>query len=393
MATREASEITSENGDVPVKASSPFWERAKGLSKKTFKTFSKKNLAQDLEQKKNVSVAMLGKLKMRAAEARQETKKKHSIWNRVIIEPDSTIRVLADLVRALTRFCVTSSVLLLVYTIFEIPFTIIFLETEYCSWDWRVVVNLIADIVFMMEIFLNFNTAYYSEEAMILVREHRLIAARYMKGWFYIDICSSLPLEHIMCAVGAGASNSALLRAVKIMRFLKLARIAKFLRVLRKWEMQSGSRVFGTSVRIIKFVSLMVMSAHLCGCLWMLLIDMAQCQIPLDAGLPDSTSSCSCHGDNCQPLNWMVLYDEELAEDRSNDTSASKYLLSLYFTIMTLATVGYGDIAPTNDYERLYAVVLAMLGAMVFAFCIGSISNLVSSPPKILIGDGKSGGW
>lgn len=44
----------------------------------------------------------------------------------------------------------------------------------------------------------------------------------------------------------------------------------------------------------------------------------------------------------------------------------------------SLRQVGYGDITPTNDVERAYAVCLALAGALVFAFCIGSISSLAS---------------
>lgn len=28
----------------------------------------------------------------------------------------------------------------------------------------------------------------------------------------------------------------------------------------------------------------------------------------------------------------------------------------MYFTIVTLSTVGFGDIVPANDFERIYAV-------------------------------------
>lgn len=47
-----------------------------------------------------------------------------------------------------------------------------------------------------------------------------------------------------------------------------------------------------------------------------------------------------------------------------------------------LLAVGYGDVTPTNDIERVYAVCLALAGALVFAFCIGSISSLASQGNK-----------
>ena len=43
---------------------------------------------------------------------------------------------------------------------------------------------------------------------------------------------------------------------------------------------------------------------------------------------------------------------------------------------VAFSTVGFGDITPTNDSERLCALALALMGALVFAYCVGSISSL-----------------
>ncbi len=39
---------------------------------------------------------------------------------------------------------------------------------------------------------------------------------------------------------------------------------------------------------------------------------------------------------------------------------------SLYFTVITLATVGYGDLAPTTPESKLFTVVYILLGLSVF---------------------------
>jgi hypothetical protein len=53
-----------------------------------------------------------------------------------------------------------------------------------------------------------------------------------------------------------------------------------------------------------------------------------------------------------------------------------RYLASIYFAIVAFSTVGFGDVTPTNDSERLCALVLCLMGALVFAYCVGSISSL-----------------
>jgi hypothetical protein len=42
-----------------------------------------------------------------------------------------------------------------------------------------------------------------------------------------------------------------------------------------------------------------------------------------------------------------------------------------------MITVGYGDVVPTNDLERLYANVTMFLACGVFAFSINSIGIML----------------
>lgn len=36
------------------------------------------------------------------------------------------------------------------------------------------------------------------------------------------------------------------------------------------------------------------------------------------------------------------------------------YLSSYYFTVITMATIGYGDIRPTNSQEKIFIIILAL---------------------------------
>ena len=39
---------------------------------------------------------------------------------------------------------------------------------------------------------------------------------------------------------------------------------------------------------------------------------------------------------------------------------------SLYFSVMTLTTIGYGDFSPTTSWMRLYTVIYAVMGIGLF---------------------------
>jgi voltage-gated potassium channel len=59
--------------------------------------------------------------------------------------------------------------------------------------------------------------------------------------------------------------------------------------------------------------------------------------------------------------------------------STTPYLDALYWTVMTVTTVGYGDITPQLPVQKVYAIGVMLFGAGVYAFLIGNIASLLSS--------------
>lgn len=48
--------------------------------------------------------------------------------------------------------------------------------------------------------------------------------------------------------------------------------------------------------------------------------------------------------------------------DISDSSGVTQYLSSLYFVVTTLATVGYGDISPSTNAERVVAIIIMIIG-------------------------------
>lgn len=54
-----------------------------------------------------------------------------------------------------------------------------------------------------------------------------------------------------------------------------------------------------------------------------------------------------------------------------------KYLTSLYFTITTFSTVGYGDISAHNYVEKIFCIIVMITGVTAFATGTSAITNLI----------------
>ena len=60
-------------------------------------------------------------------------------------------------------------------------------------------------------------------------------------------------------------------------------------------------------------------------------------------------------------------------KDISEENWEVKYLNSLYYVIVTMCTVGYGDITPHNKREIMLAIITILVTCGVFAYMLNSI--------------------
>ncbi|OQR83155.1 voltage-gated ion channel superfamily [Achlya hypogyna] len=245
-------------------------------------------------------------------------------------------------------------IFLLIWTSLVVPYEIAFVTSD--SIDTLFVLDRIVDFSFLMDMIFNFMTPYVDKETNQLVEDPPMIVTHYLKGWFVADFVSILPFDFAgMFLHMNGATTSfrtlRIIRIIRLFRLVKLARVFRASRIYSRWEAILGFKY--TNVKLAKFMSCVLMLAHWLACLWGL--------TPQLETVPDGQ------------VDWETAYHIEDADQ------ATKYIVSLYWSVMTIGTVGYGDVMPKTDFERVVCILCMLAGGGTYAYIIGAVCGLVAA--------------
>eukprot|EP00946_MAST-07B_sp_MAST-7B-sp1_P005219 g5219.t1 len=251
--------------------------------------------------------------------------------------------------------------LLLIFTATVTPFEIAFVPTDPDSLMF--LVNRAVDACFICDMAFNFMLAYEAEDEGMWVISHRLIARRYLHGWFTIDLLSCIPYTLISMSIqqsvdaetAAVVEQLVVLRVIRLLRLVKLLRVFRASRVVRRWE--SKLALSYAVMSLIKFFILVATMSHWIACA---LAITPQIEQGLNfQGFPDNWFETNGIGDGT-PISHQ-------------------YLHAVYWAIMTLSTVGYGDIALPTTGEKIVGIFAMCIGGAVYAYIVGAITGIVST--------------
>lgn len=145
-----------------------------------------------------------------------------SFWGFMLVYPNSRVKIMWDLV--IIVFSIYNSVL--------IPY-----EFAY-SPDTNILMELIGsviDLAFLVDIFVNFRTAYYHTKTGKIVTSGKKIAMKYiLNGRFGVDLIATIPLEFLTLIFSTSESNLRFFGMLKMVRLLRLGRMISFLKGKQK---------------------------------------------------------------------------------------------------------------------------------------------------------------
>lgn len=60
----------------------------------------------------------------------------------------------------------------------------------------------------------------------------------------------------------------------------------------------------------------------------------------------------------------------------------TNYINAIYYSVITMLTIGYGDITPVTNVEKIYIILFAFIACGIFAYSINSIGIIVQDFSK-----------
>ena len=216
------------------------------------------------------------------------------------------------------------------------------------------------DFIYILDIIINFFRAYQNFDEN-LVRKTKFIFLHYLKTWFLFDFIQAIPfytffkfmerecINYGICSLEGYSFIKVdpilyLIILVKILKVYKMIKenntISSFVGILSENEFIDNYGYILFSV----FYSLCFL--NLCSCLYIFI------------------------GKNSFP-GWIVkiqIIDEPYI---------NIYVASVYFIVVTITTVGYGDITGNSYAEIAFQMFLLIIGTLAYSFVISYISNYI----------------
>ncbi|KAL2236088.1 UNVERIFIED_CONTAM: Potassium channel AKT1 [Sesamum indicum] len=196
---------------------------------------------------------------------------------------------------------------------------------------------------FAIDIILTFFVAYLDKATYLLVDNPKLIAVRYARTWLIFDVISTIPSELARKILPSNVESYGYL---SMLRLWRLRRVSAMFQRLEKDKNYSYFMV-----RVAKVTCVVLFEIHCAGCLFYLLADR----------YPDPKNTWI--GSSIENFHDLSLWD--------------RYVISIYWSIVTATTTGYGDLHPVNTGEMIFDIFYMLFNLGLTSYIIGNMTNLI----------------
>jgi Ion transport protein. len=224
--------------------------------------------------------------------------------------------------------------LVVLFDILFTPFEVSFYQEERRTTFLKMIFPIL-ETVFIVDILINFRMAYYDKG--MLVTNGRQIVHYYLRKGFSLDFLAVL--AELIAVVSYGTSLW-YLKIIKIVRVKKL-----FFMTNRIEDFLNLQRSVSATLKLIKLWGTILIVGHWIACLFHIL----------------------AYNRKDTEMTWLDKANLE------NGSIFERYIAAFYWAVMTMTTVGYGDIGPTTAVERLFTIAAMIIACALFGYSMNTI--------------------
>ncbi|CAK70404.1 unnamed protein product (macronuclear) [Paramecium tetraurelia] len=253
----------------------------------------------------------------------------------ILLEPDDTIIIIWNIY----LLCIVT------INVFYVSLRLSFVEIVKMDWVLKdFIFEQLPSYSFLLEIIIKFNTCIYSKG--VLIKNRKRLIKRYLKREFLIDMVLIIPFF-----IGR-QFDFIYLDLVIILKVFQISKLTNSL--FNRLELtQQQTTVF----ELVKLIFFILLCAHFSACIW------------------HKLGVWGDWGDK-NTLTWLIK------EQLYNSMWIDRYVVSFYWSIVTMTTIGYGDITPVNLTERLFCIGMTLISTATFAYSVNSIGQIFQDMSK-----------
>uniref|UniRef100_A0A670JPR1 Voltage-gated delayed rectifier potassium channel KCNH4 n=1 Tax=Podarcis muralis TaxID=64176 RepID=A0A670JPR1_PODMU len=238
------------------------------------------------------------------------------------------------------------------YVAVTVPYNVCFTDTEDSLAAARstIVSDIVVEMLFIVDIILNFRTTYVSQSGQV-VYDTRSICLHYVATWFFVDLIAALPFDLLY------AFNVPVTYLVHLLKTVRLLRLLRLLQKLDRYSQYSA-------MVLTLLMSMFALLAHWMACIWYVI------------GRQESND----------PVTWDIGWLHELGKrieapyinsSVGGPSIRSAYIASLYFTLSSLTSVGFGNVCANTDAEKIFSICTMLIGALMHAVVFGNVTAII----------------